>query len=143
MFNAVWPLSGVTRGLSPRELVTDREVDYNKDYRADFGAYVQAPPDKIVTNNNTPHTHGCIALGPYGNRQGSLKCFDLKTGKCVLCRIIEQLPWPEKMIKRANWWEHKSKKLILKDSIKFLNRSGKNFSWDSDKLSELKVKEDQ
>ena len=35
--NDVWPLSGVTRGLSPRELVTGRGVDYKKDCRANFG----------------------------------------------------------------------------------------------------------
>ena len=38
--NAVWSLSGVAGGLSPRELVTGRGVDYNKDCRTDFGAYV-------------------------------------------------------------------------------------------------------
>ena len=101
--NAVWPLSGVTRGLSPRELVTGRGVDYNKYCRADFGAYVQATTNKIVTNNNTPRTHDCIALGPPWNYQGSLKCFDPETGKCVLRRIIAQLPWPEIMIQWSNW----------------------------------------
>ena len=47
------------------------------------------------------------------------------------------------MIKRANWGGRNSKKLILKDSIKFLNRSEKKFDWDNDKLSEIEVKEDQ
>ena len=58
-------------------LVTGRGVDYNLDCRATLGAYVQATTDEIVTNDNTPRTHGCIALGSSGNRQGSLKCFDL------------------------------------------------------------------
>ena len=44
--NAVWPLSGVTRGLSPCELVTGREVDCNKDCRSNFGAYVQATTER-------------------------------------------------------------------------------------------------
>ena len=50
--NAIRSLSGLDRGLSPRELVRGRGVDYNKDCRADLGAYVQATTDKIVTNDN-------------------------------------------------------------------------------------------
>ena len=86
------------RGLSPRELVTGRGVDYNKDCRADLGAFIQASTDKVVTNDNTPRTHGCIALGPLGNRQGSLKCFDLETGKLVVRRISKQIPWPDRVL---------------------------------------------
>ena len=75
--NAIRSLSGMDRGLSPREIVTGRGVDYNKYCRADLGAYIQSITDKVVTNDNKSRTHGCIALGPSGNRQGSLKCFDL------------------------------------------------------------------
>ena len=44
--NATQSLSGLDRGLSPRELVTGRGVDYNKDCRANFGAYIQATTEK-------------------------------------------------------------------------------------------------
>ena len=98
------------RGLSPCEIVTGREVDYNKDCRADLGAYIQASTYKVVTNDNTPRNHGCIALGLSGNRQGSLKCFDLETGKLVARRISKQIPWPDRMLKIACDWGHKSKK---------------------------------
>ena len=141
--NAVQSISGLNRGLSPRELVTGRGVDYNKDCRATFGAYVQATTEKIVTNNNTPRTHGCIALGTSGNMQGSLKCFDLKTGKVVTRRIIKQIPWLERTLKIANAWGRKSKRLILKDSITFTNQHGKKFDWENDNLSDLEVKNDQ
>ena len=137
--NAVWSPSGKYRGLSPQDIVTGRGVDYNKDCRADLGGYVEARPDKVVTNDNTPRTHACIALGPSGNRQGSLKCFDLKTGKVVVRRVADQIPWPESMIKIASAWSRKSKKLIMKDSVQFLNRKGENFDWGNVKLSKLKV----
>ena len=74
-------------GYPPRELVTGRGVDYHKDCRADLGGYVEASTDKVVTNDKTPRTHTYIPLGLSGNRQGSLKCFDLKTGKLVVRRI--------------------------------------------------------
>ena len=45
--NAVRSLSGLERGLSPRELVTGRGVDYNLDCRATLGSYVQATTEKL------------------------------------------------------------------------------------------------
>ena len=88
--NAIRSISGKDRGLSPRELVLGRGVDFHKDRRADLGGYVEARPDNVITNDNTPRTHSCIALGPSGNRQGALKCFDLDTGKMVIrsCRAV-------------------------------------------------------
>ena len=117
-------------------------MDYHKDCRADLGGYVEASTDKVVTNDNTPRTHACIALGPSGNRQGSLKCFDLKTGKLVVRRIAEQIPWPDRMLKVASEWGRKSKKLVMKDSVQFLNRKGEKFDWDNDEMSDLEVKTD-
>ena len=115
-------------------------MNYNKDCRADLGAYIQASTDKVVTNDNTPRTHGNIALGPSRNRQGLLKCFDLETGKLVFHKISKQIPLPDRMFKIACEWGRKSKQLVMKDSIQFLNRKGKKFDWDNDELSDLEVK---
>ena len=99
--------------------------------------------EKIVTNDNTPRTHGCIALGPLGNRQGSLKCFDLGTVKVVTRRFINQIPWPDGTIETANAWGRKSKHLIRKESITFLNRHHEKFDWENDDMSDLFVTKDQ
>ena len=45
-------------------------------------------------------------------------------------------------MKIACEWERKIKDLVMKDSIQFLNRKGKNFDWDNDELSDLEVKKD-
>ena len=124
--NVIRSLSGMERGLPPHELVTGRGVDYNKDCSADLGAYIKASTYDLVTNDNTPQTHGCIALGPSGNRQGSLKCFDLETGKLVVHSIANQIPWSDRMLKIASEWGRKSKKLVMRDSIQFLNRKEKS-----------------
>ena len=42
-----------------------------------MGGYVEDSTDAIFTNDNTPRTHSCIELGLLGNRQVSVKCFDL------------------------------------------------------------------
>ena len=46
------------------------------------------------------------------------------------------------MLKIACKWGRKSKKLVMKDSIQFLNRKGKKFEWYNDELSNLEVKKD-
>ena len=127
---------------TPRELVTGRTVNYKRDYQACIGGYVEASTYAIVTNDNTPHTHSFIALGPSGNRQGSVKCFYLETGKAVVCRTINQIPWPERMIKKASAWGRKSKEIIANNAIQFCNRHGGKFDWDNDDLSELEVTTD-
>ena len=45
--NAIRSISGKYCGLSPRELVLGRGVDYHKDCRADLGGYVEARPEKL------------------------------------------------------------------------------------------------
>ena len=46
------------------------------------------------------------------------------------------------MLKVASKWGRKIKKLLMKDSIQFLNRKGETFDWDNDELSDLEVKTD-
>ena len=96
-----------------------------------------------MTNDNTPRTHGCIALGPSGNRQGSLKCFDLETGAVVTRRIIKQIPWHDGTIEMANAWGRKSKHVARKELITFLNRRHEPFDWENDDMSDLVVTNDQ
>ena len=67
-------------GISPHELVLGRKFDVPKYACVEFGSYVEASYDHEVTNDMSDRTHGCIALGPSGNIQGSVKCFDLLTG---------------------------------------------------------------
>ena len=50
----------------------------------DIGSYVEASTDAAVTNDNTERTRSCDGLGPVGNRQGSVKCFDIESGKFTL-----------------------------------------------------------
>ena len=102
--NAIPRKAGAVQGISSHELVTGRTVNYKRDYRACIGGYVEASTDAIVTNDNMHRTHSCITLGPSGNRQGSVKCFDLETGKVVVRRTINQIPWPEIMIKNSSAW---------------------------------------
>ena len=57
----------ISQIFSPQEIVTQRKIDFEKDCRAQFGSYVEASTDIIVTNNMTSRTHVCISLGPSSN----------------------------------------------------------------------------
>ena len=96
-----------------------------------------------MTNDNNPRTHGCIALGPSGNRQGSLKYFDLQTDNVVPRRVIKQIPLPDGTIEIANALGRKSKHLIRRESITILNRYHDKFDWENDDMSDLVVTKDQ
>ena len=98
IINAVLAEGSISTVLSPREIVTQRKLDMEKDCRVQFGSCVEASKDTIVTNTMDKRTHTCIALGPSGNLQGSVKCFDLHTGKIVVRRTIEGLTLPERIV---------------------------------------------
>ena len=85
----------------------------------DVGAYVEASTNAIIKNGNNDITHAYIALGKSGNRQGSINCFNLDTGRVVVRRAFKQIIWPERLLRKANAWGKKGKKAILKSQIKF------------------------
>ena len=57
----------------------------------DVGAYIEASTDAIITNVNNDRTHACIALGPPGNIQGSINCFDINTGRVLVRSTVKQM----------------------------------------------------
>ena len=133
------PNTKLIGGLSPRELVTGKKLACDKDCRADIGVYIEPTVDPDITNGQEARTHSCISLGPSGNIQGSLKCFDLETGKVVTRRRVADLLFPNRMLKKANAWGEKSKAQITKVSIQFLNRMGEKFDWENDKVETIQV----
>ena len=104
MINSVPAEGGISEIFSPREIVTGRKLDMKKDCKAQFGAYLEASKDADITNTMVERTHSCVALGPSGNLQGSVKCFDLLTGRVVVCRIVKVLLVLDSILKLLNHW---------------------------------------
>ena len=111
--------NGISQQYSPREIVLGRAIDFEKDCKATFGAYVEASRDDTVTNTTRDRTHPCIALGPSGNLQGSTKCFDLLTGKVVVRRTVKELPWPDRLLKLVNKWREKFAQRAVRGQASF------------------------
>ena len=61
--NAVPYSLDVSNKYSPRKIVTQHKFDFERDCKVQFGAYVEASDDAIVTNTMQLRTHGCFALG--------------------------------------------------------------------------------
>ena len=89
--NALSLRSDITGGLSPRKLVTGLTVNFTKHCTVDVGAYIEVRTNAITTNGNNDRPHACIILGPSGNRQRSINCFNLDTGRVVVRRTVKQM----------------------------------------------------
>ena len=81
--NAVHDSLGVSDTYLPRKIVTQQKFDFAHKYMVQFGAYVEASNDDVVTNTMQLRIHGCITLDTSVNWQGSTLCFDLDTRKIV------------------------------------------------------------
>ena len=65
--NTAPEILGVSDKYSLRKIVTQRKFDFERNCKVQFGAYVQASDDALVTNTMKLRTHGCIALGTPGS----------------------------------------------------------------------------
>ena len=80
-----------------------------KNCRVRFGAYVEASNDPGITHKRAERAHSYLALGPSGNLQGSVKCFDLLPGKVVVHQKIKVLLRPDIILKLIHRWGKSSR----------------------------------
>ena len=131
--------------FSSREVITELTTNYKRSCKVDVGLYVEVSTNVIATNNNTERTTSSVALGPSANRQRSVKCFDIETGKVLICCTVTQMTWPlnRRLLQKVEAWDRRGVQTIKHDRIDFLNRNGKKFDWNNNDLSELEVIDDQ
>ena len=99
--NAFPVKTGVSSVHSPRELLVRWKLDYAKHCRVLPGTYCEVHDKPSPSNSMTPRTHDCIACGPTGNLQGSVKIYCLTTGRILKRRSWTALPMPDKVIDKA------------------------------------------
>ena len=123
MLNAFSISSWIAGRYSPRELAQGLSLSLPKECKAPIGARVEASNDKLITNVNLHRTDACVALSATANRQGGVRCFNLKTGKVAERRAVSVLPYSRSMLKRIECWGKKAKEKITKQSmLQFRNR---------------------
>jgi hypothetical protein len=118
---------GVSRYYSPRMILNQSSLDYNKDCTVPFGAYVQANHETVKTNSNVTRTLDSIYLRQAQNQQGGYELMDLNSGLLITRNIIHAIPVTNVVIKAVEAMAYKQGF----KSLKFKNRHGVIFH-DSD-----------
>ncbi len=67
----------------PREILVQWKLDYKKYCRVLLGTYCKVHDKLLPSNSMIPRTHECIACGPTGNLQGSVKFYCLNMGRIL------------------------------------------------------------
>ena len=90
---------GVSKYYSPRMILTERNLEYEKHCKVPFGAYVQATHETNATNSIAARTLDCIYLRANNNIQGGHEVMDLNTGRVITRSRVKMLPMTEVVIK--------------------------------------------
>ena len=117
---------------SPREIVLKRSVDFDLHCRADFGQYIHAHIEPEKSNDMNGRTFAGLYLGPTGNLQGTVKAWDINTGRVKKVKVFDVVPMPDSVVDTVNEWGKKYQKEKKKKMGKFLDRLKRDFAWEND-----------
>jgi hypothetical protein len=124
--NAFPAKSRISATYSPRELLVRWKLDYKKHCRVLPGTYCETHDEPVPINTMPPHTHECIACGPTGNLQGSVKFYCLTTGRILKRRSFTAMPMPDRVIKRVKTIGSREKQGC---TLRFTDRSKEPYEW--------------
>jgi hypothetical protein len=110
----------------PRELIVWWRLDYKKHCCMLPGTYCEVHDDLTPTNTMAWRTHECIAMGPTGNLQGSVKFYCLMTGRVLRCCSFTPMPMPDWVIKRVDAIGEREGQGW---TFRFLNRQKEPYKW--------------
>ena len=86
------PKGGVSSYYSPRMILTNSALDYQKHCSIPFGTYVQAHTETNPTNTMAARALDCIYLRPLYNQQGGHEVLDLSTKRVITRRKVTPIP---------------------------------------------------
>ena len=94
--------NGVSKYYSPHMLLTKRNLNFNKHFKFEFGAYVQAGEVHDTTNRLDSRSVAGIYLRPTDNFQGGHEIYALNTGKVITRTKLTVLPISDHIIDEVN-----------------------------------------
>jgi len=117
LLNAFPAMDGMSRTLSPRNIMTGKpNLDYNS-CKVEFGSYVLVFEDNDPTNTTKSHSTGAIALNPTGNTEGDYHFMSLTTG----CRLARHqwtaVPMPDAVIAAVEARAEAEKQPIIEGDV--------------------------
>ena len=96
--NGFLPTGGISKSYIPRTTMTGKYLDFNKQFKVLFGAYVEYHKDDNTTNIMAERTRTGICLVPTANFQGRYN-FCLRKGKRIKRKQSKELPMTKSVIK--------------------------------------------
>jgi hypothetical protein len=93
---------GIYPYYSPRMILHQRNLDYEKHCKHAFGSYVQAHDDPKSKNTNASRTLDCIYLRYTDNIQGVHELLHLQTNEIVYRQYITLVPITSSVIKQVH-----------------------------------------
>ena len=106
------PQGGVSQYYSPRMILHQSPLNYDKHFTHEFGQFVQAHNDNPKTKNTTaPRTLDCIYLRYTNAQQGGHELLDLHTAQVITRHAVTAVPITPLIVKRVE-------ALASKDGVK-------------------------
>jgi Reverse transcriptase (RNA-dependent DNA polymerase) len=115
------PQGGISPYYSPRAILHQRTLDYNKHCSIPFGAYVQAHDEPNIKNTQQPRTIDCVYLRYTDNYQGGHQLLDLNTGRTIKRRTVTQIPITQNVIDMV---ENLAKRDGMNSNLKIESKTG-------------------
>ncbi len=120
--------SGVSKMLSPHEIVYRHKLDIVKHCKARFGTYCKAHNEPTPISTMVTSSTLVIALSLIENLQGTYKYFNMITGKKIKRRKLTAYPMPESIIKKVELFGKSNARL---NTLDFADRNGILFEWNN------------
>jgi hypothetical protein len=116
------PKGGISPYYSPRMILHQENLEYNKHCAIAFGTFVQARQEPSILNSQSPRTLDCVYLRYVDNLQGGHHLLDLHTGQTIKRRTVTPVPITQNAIELVNdMADHDG----IANGLKIETRSGK------------------
>ena len=93
---------GVSKHYSPRMILHQENIDFDRHCTYVLGEYVQSHENEQIKNNNKPRTLDCLYLRPTGNHQGGHELLHLQTNRVITRHRITSVPITPSVIKQVH-----------------------------------------
>ena len=94
--------NGVSPYYSPRMILHQKNLDFDKHCQYPFGTYVQAHDEPDPSNTNAPRTLDCIYLRYNDNAQGGHDLLHLQTNRTITRRRVTPIPITPAILKMVH-----------------------------------------
>ena len=123
---------GISDTYSPRMIITGKGIDYDKQCKTAFGAYVQALHETNPTNTKAPRTIRCIYLCYIEDHATGYKLLNLTTGKLITRQKFTDIATLQEVIDRV---EALAARDGMQPDLIFYDRKGRQLHDEDDPIA--------